>query len=161
MKEIDFKKIEHDRAALLKALESRNYQERIQASFYLGELRDRSVIPQLQSKLNDPVPLVIKAVAMALQKIGIDADLSQEIDQALAKVERYEGRLRSKKQENWKPITEEEKQAQLLKYASENHIRAARKKQLNVRESKNKNWLIASVVIGAIILLGYILEFLR
>ncbi len=145
---------------LLKFLNSDAFKERALAAHYLGELKSPEHESALIERLSDSVPIVVKAAALALEKIGAKESTKLLIQQRLSEIEDQEHRLQSKISEGWKPISEEEKEAQLRQYAAESHLRENRRVEINQQTRSIKNWQVASAVFLVIVLVYYVVDFL-
>ncbi|MCR9249163.1 MAG: HEAT repeat domain-containing protein [bacterium] len=143
---------------LLKLLKEGGYEERSQAAFYLGEFGDKQYFNDLKQQLFDPVPGVVHEVMTALTKLGMDSETENQIKEVLQGFKDREEKLNAKVADAWKEKTEEEKQEELRRYASESHLREAERQLISQDQEFNKNWLYAAIVIGIITLLFYLFQ---
>lgn len=132
---------------LIGLLKNGSFQDRARAAFHLGEMRDHSHLPLLKEALKDPVPNVVKEVVEALKKVGPDAEAEQLMKERQQQIYQEGTKIQERIAEQWKEKTEEEKQAELERYAAESHLRANRRKVLNMKNEKSSNNRIVQAIL--------------
>ena len=122
---------------LISILKSGSFQDRGRAAYHLGELQDASNLSVLKEALKDPVPTVVKEVVEALRKIGVDSEAEELIKARQSEIYREGTATQERIAAQWKEKSEEEKQADLERYAAESHLRANKQQLLRMKNEKN------------------------
>ncbi|MCW5911117.1 MAG: hypothetical protein KIT62_08585 [Cyclobacteriaceae bacterium] len=156
---IDKLRNKRDIRGLIALLKNGDYESRSLAAENLGTLKAIEAIPDLKLALEDPVKIVVLAVAKSLEALSIDPEIRLKIEKRLAELDRQEKSHQNRLQEvvanRVDPeITEAKRIHEILSLGN------VRKQRVQENEKTNQTLLIALTIVGLVAVLLWMIKFL-
>lgn len=147
----------YDLKKLHKALKVYDYKVRLAATRHLGMIGNRDSLSHLQGLIEDPFLSVLEEARKAIATISPNHESLKAFDAQIEKKKGEEEERKARTETNFRLPDEEEERAALEQMAKDYDIAKIYQKGLKEEKSLIINWWYASLVLGLVSLLTWLL----
>ena len=149
----------HELKKLHKALKTHDYKIRLAAIRHLAQIRSSDSTTHLEALIDDPFLSVLQATREALMSIDPAHPAVAAFDKKVEEKTQQNEKRKKRTEENFMPHSEEEEREKLLQAAQRVSVAKIYQKADNERQGRNWNWLLATLILGAVSIILWLLYF--